>query len=492
MKKCTIYYYTLTDEMRKEEKWEWFSENKIKNIPFEHIQPDKNNNWLDLTDNDWETMIPIANKETKLSRSKNGDTSLFKVFSTGVLSSRDEWLYDFNKTSIIKKIEQQLSHYNEDLQLWLHSKKGKSNLLSIQSNSKLSWSDSIRNGIKKEKKSVFDDEKIIHSLYRPFVIKYLYFDDILCNTLSLQKEYFPNSIITNKSIWITIHQQVEFAVGGTKLVSDHGIGSRISQYFSLYRYDTNGNRIDNITDWGLEQFQAKYEQIPLPPFPKGENQDIGNSALMSENTDFGNPPLEKGVGGFEITKEDIFHYVYAVLHNPEYRKKYEMNLKREFPRIPFYDDFWKWAAWGKALMDLHINFETVEPFGLDVISINESIPLNPPFPKGESERSEQGDLKIKPKLKANKDDGTIELDNQTILSGIPSEAWEYKLGNRSALEWILDQYKEKKPKDPTIAEKFNTYRFIDYKDKVIDLIKRVTTVSVETVKIVEEMRKQRL
>ena len=203
--------------------------------------------------------------------------------------------------------------------------------------------------------------------------------------------------------------------------------------FSLYNYNNCGKKIENITDWGLEQFHTNY----------------------NDKT---------------INKEDIFNYVYAVLHNPEYRKKYEMNLKREFPRIPFYDDFWKWAGWGKKLIDLHINFETVEEYPLKetTTELNKEV--------------------YKPKLKANKDTGTIELDNQTTLSGIPKEVWDYKLGNRSALEWILDQYKEKKPKDPTIAEKFNTYRFIDYKYKVIDLLKRVTTVSVETVKIVEEMK----
>jgi predicted helicase len=92
-------------------------------------------------------------------------------------------------------------------------------------------------------------------------------------------------------------------------------------------------------------------------------------------------------------------------------------------------------------------------------------------------------------LKANKEAGRIALDSQTTLSGVPPEAWEYKLGNRSALEWILDQYKERKPKDPTIREKFDTYRFADYKEKVIDLLMRVTRVSVETQAIAEAMRK---
>jgi predicted helicase len=160
--------------------------------------------------------------------------------------------------------------------------------------------------------------------------------------------------------------------------------------------------------------------------------------------------------------------VYAVLHNPAYRKKYELNLKREFPRIPFYKNFWRWAAWGKSLMNLHINYETATPYHL--------------------ERKEVAAKEVpKAKLKAIKESGIIVLDDNTELHGIPKQAWDYKLGNRSALEWILDQYKEKKPSDPTIAEKFNTYKFADYKEQVIDLLERVCTVSVETMKIVKEM-----
>jgi predicted helicase len=238
-----------------------------------------------------------------------------------------------------------------------------------------------------------------------------------------------------------------------------------TQCLPLYRYQ-NEERIDNITDWGLEQFRQHYGQT--------------NSTI--------------------IRKEDIFHYVYAILHHPAYRTKYELNLKREFPRIPFYDNFWQWAQWGKQLMDLHINYEKAEPFALTVIARGE---------KGDSEKSGSTSLTnpkqsallekqiaspnskarndVKAKLKADKATGIILLDEETELNGIPATAWDYKLGNRSALEWILDQYKEKKPTDPTIAEKFNTYKFADYKDQVIDLLKRVCTVSVETMKIVNEM-----
>lgn len=206
-----------------------------------------------------------------------------------------------------------------------------------------------------------------------------------------------------------------------------------SQCFCFYRYDETGKKIENITEWGLNQFVKQYGK--------------------------------KG-----INKETIFQYVYSVLHNPSYRKKYELNLKREFPRIPFYSDFKKWSEWGKALMDLHIKYESVKPFELEETTIKEI--KNP-----------------KCKLKADKDSGYIYLDEASTLSGIPAEAWDYKLGSRSALEWILDQFKEDKPKDPTILEKFNTFKFADYKEHVINLLKRVCTVSVETMKIIAEMEK---
>ena len=129
-------------------------------------------------------------------------------------------------------------------------------------------------------------------------------------------------------------------------------------------------------------------------------------------------------------------------------------------------------------MKLHIDYETAAPYPIKIL---ETV--------YEATNEAAWDKIAKPKLKADKIKGTIELDGFTILEGIPKLAWEYKLGNRSALEWILDQYKESKPKDPTIAEKFNTYKFADYKQQVIDLLKKVCTVSVETMKVVSEMEK---
>ena len=220
----------------------------------------------------------------------------------------------------------------------------------------------------------------------------------------------------------------------------------------VQRLAPHGGRADNITDWALKQFTAHYKEAAAPGAVR-----TGASKAR------------------KITKEAIFHYCYAVLHDPVYREKYAQNLKREFPRIPFYPDFRAWAAWGEELMDLHIAYEKVAPANL--------------------KRTDKVDEKLKdtgasPKviLKADKEAGRIVLDSETSLSGIPAEAWDYKLGNRCALDWVLDQYKEKKPKDPTIREKFDTYRFADYKEKVIDLLACVTTVSVETVRIVAAMK----
>jgi predicted helicase len=218
-------------------------------------------------------------------------------------------------------------------------------------------------------------------------------------------------------------------------------GNGATQSVPRYRYTSQGERVDNITDWGLKQFRSRYTAA--------------------------NP---------QIRKDDIFNYVYGVLHDPVYREKYALNLKREFPRIPFYSGFCAWADWGARLMALHIGYETIEPWPI--------------------RRVDESDIKaraaeVAPKaiLKSNRDTGTIRIDSETTLSGIPPQAFDYRLGNRSGLDWILDQYKERSPKDPTVREKFNTYRFSDYKEKVIDLIARVTRVSVETVAIVAAMQK---
>lgn len=290
-------------------------------------------------------------------------------------------------------------------------------------------------------------------LYRPYFKKLIYFSHLFIDEKGNSKELFLQD---NKTILCCYGERLDFCALVTNHIPSLNFFSlEVAQAVSLYRYDENNERRDNITDWALNQFQTNYNDIK------------------------------------SITKQDIFHYTYAVLHSPQYRRKYEQNLKREFPRLPFYEDFTQWRDWGRELMDLHINYETHEPFPLERkdldVSAKGKIANNTMFDEIINKRIDEFVSKPRTKLRARKDEGVIEIDSITHLEGVPALAWEYKLGNRSALEWILDQYKEKKPSDATIAERFNTYKFEDYKEQVIDLLKRVANVSVKTMQIVNQM-----
>ena len=444
-KKAEIYYFTLTDELPREDKLAWFKNTRFANIEFDKINPDDKGNWLNLTDNDFDSLMPVCDKEVKAGKSQK---SIFKTFNSGILTGRDEWVFDTNIFNLKIKVEFFIEKYT--------------NVLRNNSDFDLSikWSETIKNLLHSKKEITFHEEKIIFHLYRPFIKLYYYSDVLLSDRLtSAHYEIFGKTLNNqNKIITFVFGSRLDFCVIATELSSNYGVYSLDpAQCLPLYVYDKDGNPHDNITDWALSQFQARYSESKL-------------MSLDSNGSPIALAIGEKTAKAVLLQKQDIFYYVYAVLHNPAYREKYEQNLKREFPRIPFYDDFEQWAAWGKQLMDLHLNYETVEKYPLKRLN-------TPPV------------AKPKTKLKADKINSVIQLDDNTSLSGITLQAWGYKLGNRSALEWVLDQYKEKKPKDPTIAEKFNTYRFADYKEQVIDLLMRVCTVSVETMKIIEAMKK---
>jgi predicted helicase len=394
----------------------------------------------------------------------------------------------------------------------LGQKKFKTEMLSNQ----IKWSRSVKRDLAKGKVYKFSESYIVRANYRPFIKKFMYRENHLNEMPNLTERIFADGSVRNHSITIMGDSTGKpYFVIGIDTIPDLNFVSPASggsQTFPIHELRKDGARIDNITDWALEQFRAHYagpnsaSGAPSPgaarhPLPQGERGFLPASPPSpsppceadfplrnSENVEVGYNRLRSGEGGSpkakrmrgaaktaEIAKDDIFHYVYAVLHDPVYREKYALNLKREFPRIPFYADFRRWAAWGEKLMQLHIGYENVSPWPLNRTDVKD-------------EKAAKAGVAPKTILKADRDNGIIVLDNETQLAGVPKAAWDYRLGNRSALDWILDQYKEKTPKDPTIREKFNTYRFADYKEQVVDLLARVTRVSVETVAIVEEMR----
>ncbi|GFE68286.1 type ISP restriction/modification enzyme [Chroococcus sp. FPU101] len=417
---CQIFYSRRPEFEIAIDKRDFLSKTKFKDISFIHIIPDKKHNWINQSNNNFDDLIPLVDKEVKASKSEE---AVFKLFSSGIKTQCDEWVYDLSKDKLEQKIKYLINVYQNTLAN-----------VNYEFKDKIKWDAELTSYLKRKIQKEYSDNSLLTGYYRPYFKQFLYFDKHF-NGRTYQWFNIYSNNQSNPIIAFNTGGN-KFAVVATDTIIDLGsllVGGGSTQCISFYRYDENGNRIDNITDWGLKQFQTHYQDTT-------------------------------------ITKEDIFNYTYSVLHNPEYRDKYELNLKRDFPRLPFYDDFFQWVNWGKQLMELHINYETVEPYSLKRIDIA----LDKP----------------KPKLKADKPNRKIILDDVTTLENVPSLAWKYQLGNRSALEWILDQYKEKKPKDPTIAEKFNTYRFADYKEQVIDLLCRVCTVSVETMEIIQELKQK--
>lgn len=434
-KRLPRVHYVCRPEMEtSEEKLSFLIHNKIGDLDFDIIRPDTKNNWLNQTNNDFYIHIPLASKETKAAKKVGDVKAIFHQFSLGVVTARDEWVYGLNSKEVARKVNFLIKEYNSErlrLKGELRRREGLENRL----NYKIKWTRAVKNDLSKSVVYRYQKEYMVQSNYRPFVKKSLYFSKQLNEMQYLLRNIFG---VNQGSSCITIS-----GIPAAKPFQTLAIDSvpcydmlEKTQTLPLYRYE-KGQRIDNITDWALEQFSAHYKTKT-------------------------------------ITKEAIFHYCYAVLHCPVYREKYVQNLKQEFPRIPFYTDFVQWEKWGADLMRLHIDYENVEPFALQRVDIPDK-------------KARLAGLNPKVLLRPDSTTGMIALDSETTLQGIPPEAWAYQLGNRSALDWILDQYKEKTPKDPTIREHFNTYRFADNKEQVIDLLQRVTTVSVRTVEICEAM-----
>ncbi|MGJ8617991.1 MAG: type ISP restriction/modification enzyme [Sulfitobacter sp.] len=423
---CKIHYVRRPELETAEDKLSWLSAISASDAKYEVITPDDKANWINQTENDWDDLLPVADKKTKAAKVKSQERSVFKEFSTGMMTGRDEWVYDFTDKGVVKKG----IHFAANLKAALKLSEYETAQIKLSRNLKRRAKNT-----KHERIAGFET-----ALFRPYSKRAFLMSRLLVDEWGLFRNYFeqPNVAIG----FLSVHSNNQVSALATDKPFDYGLlknGNGGTQSLYRHRYTQDGDQIDNITDWALNKFTTHY----------------------------GKPA--------KITKDDIFAYVYGVLHDPLYRETYAINLKREFPRIPFYPDFAQWRDWGQRLLDLHIGYETVKPLKLKRTDVDDV-------------KATKAGLSPKPSLKADKDAGTITLDSETTLSGIPPECWDYKLGNRSGLEWVLDQYKEKTPRDPTIREKFNTYRFADYKEDVVKLLGRVARVSVETMEITDAMR----
>ena len=424
----TIHYFAFSDEQIAQQKLSALQILNVADISFERIVPDAKSHWLNQSDSDLDEFLLLADKQTKLAKTSDEERATFGLYSLGISTNRDEWVYDFDVRNLREKVLFFADTYNE----LLHDNAEATDV-------SIKWSSTLSERFYRGKGIVYTDANRILSMHRPFVIKHYFADPVMNDRLTKNHYEMFGVGLTESNVVICLNGPGSnfFSVLATDRIVEKkctGTGNSATFCLPLYRYTDDGERVCNITEWGLRQFREHYDGR-----------------------------------GIEITAERVFAYTYALLHDPVYREKYAVDLLREFPRLPLYDDFELWADMGQELLDLHIGFERVEPYPL--------------------ERRDADRKAGKARLRADKERGVIALDERTTLSGVPPEAWEYRLGSRSALEWVLDQYKEKKPRDPTIRERFNTYRFADHKEKVIDLLRRVCTVSVRTTEIVERMER---
>ena len=419
---CSIHYARREDAELAIDKLAFLDDAELPAISFEGIVSDVKNYWLNQSDTDFDSLIPLANRQTKHAQTANHDQAIFRLHTLGVSTNRDSWVYDFDLQSLRNKGRFFADTYNG----FIDRKEGSDDTV-------IKWSRDLRNEFRRGRRINYTDEDYVQSLYRPFTTKW-HFTNFVANDVLTKNHYeiFGEDLRQENQVicFLGSGARRPFAALATNKLPSLALFIDGTQCLPLYRFVEGAERTTNLTEWGLHRFRVHY-------------------------------------GDESISAEDIFAYIYAVLHDSDYRGKYAVDLLREFPRIPLYSDFRAWAGIGQTLLDLHIGFESVEPYALS--------------------RDDTNSAPGKPSLKADKDSGIIAVDKRTRLTGVPTIAWEYRLGNRSALEWVLDQYKERKPKDPTIAERFNTYRFADYKDRVIDLLGRVCTVSVRTMELIDSM-----
>ncbi len=436
---CRFHYGRREDAELATDKLAYLRIAELDDIDFTDITPDAKNNWLDQRNPYFGKLVLLVNRQTKRAKTTDDEQSMFGMHSLGVSTNRDEWVYDVTVANLRAKARFFADTYND-----LLDKRDTSHAPIIK------WSRDLRNEFQRGRRISYTEASRIVSLYRPFITKH-HFADFTMNDVLTRNHYEilggdlsqPNKILCFSGI---ASNKPFSALATDRLFSLDMLEK--TQCLPLYRYTEDGERVCNITDWAIQHINDHYRK------------DWGKD-------------YRKIAGEDGITAEDIFAYTYAVLHDPVYRYDYRVDLLREFPRLPLYHDFDVWAKMGRELLDLHVNFESAEPYPL------ERHDRTPP-------KSRRG-ARPRPVLRADKERGIITLDSQTTLSGVPADAWRYMLGSRSALEWVLDQYKEKKPRDPTIREKFNTYRFADHKERVIDLLKRVCTVSVKTMDVVDGM-----
>ncbi|MGT3005628.1 DEAD/DEAH box helicase [Pasteurella multocida] len=472
-----IYFHDIGDYLTREQKLKNISELKsINNITIQNgwtkIIPNKCNDWINQRDPNFEKYILIGTKD------KNTNEKLiFKNYSNGIVTSRDTWTYNFSRTELENNIKSMTGFYNLQLEEFMTKKEDVliiDDFINLDAK-KISWSRGLKNNLKLGKIARFNKEQFRIALYRPYTKQNLYFDKIF-NEMQLQiPKFFPINQITNKIISITgLGTQKAFSVLMTDVIPDIQLQAN-GQCFPLYLYEKNEQTVsstdlftentenqntcdgyqrrDAITDEALQHFVEFY----------GENENI--------------------------SKEDIFYYIYGLLHSEEYREKYAYNLSKQLPRIPRVKsavDFWRFSKAGRNLAELHLHYEKVPMYENCLFKGNLRV-SNDQIIGGVGE-----DFYVEKMKFANKEDKTKVVYNKKFsIENIPLEAFDYIVNGKPALEWVMERQSVKTDKDSGIVNDANDWAIETMNNPryPMELFLRVITVSIETMKIVNNLPK---
>ena len=429
-----IFYARVDELWRKEEKYRYLdAKEQYHRIEWKPITPDNRYTWFtEGLHAEFETFMPMGLREVKAGK---GSDAIFKTYSLGVVTSRDAWAYNFSRNALRENMKRMIGFYNEQVSTWERRENRDVTVDDFvdYDDRKIKWSSSLKEKIKGGQIATFSETKIRQSLYRPFTRSNLYLDRVMIDRVCLFPSIFPvpETETENQVICVSgLGSNKPFHTLMAKMIPCLDILEK-TQCFPFYTYDEDGtHRRENITDWALDRFRSHY----------------------CDDT---------------IDKRAIFHYTYGLLHHPEYRERYEVNLRRALPRLPYTPDFRAFARAGQRLAEIHAGYEDQPEYQLESIE-NPELPL---------------DWRVN-KMRLSKDKTGIRYNDFLTLGGIPPEALDYRLGNRSALEWVIDQYRVT---TDTRTGIINDPNRPDDPQYIVKLVKKVITVSVETVRFVSAL-----
>jgi predicted helicase len=465
-----IYFHDIGDYLTREQKLEKISELvSIKGIKENNgwtvITPDKHNDWLNQRDDSFNEHISLGDKKDK------EGVSLFENYTQGILSSRDAWSFNFSKSNLTLNMNKTINFYNSQVEKFsqLQNKKIDIDLFVDSDRASISWSSSLKDKLQRNQKVVFEHEVCVISAYRPFTKQFVYYDKSFIHRLGRMKLVFPTGFEDNLLINITgSGTPKDFSALITNVITENQLQAN-GQSFPFYLYEEVHKQEAN------DLFS---NEDKVPEFRR--RQAITNEGLAH---------LQKAYPSEKISKEDIFYYVYGLLHSTDYKTRYADNLSKELPRIPCLkkaEDFWTFSKAGRALADLHINYETVAPFPVDYEEGKLAIQML------NDEDYRVKEMKFAKGKNGEKYDKTKVIYNSKItMTGIPLEAYEYVVNGKPALEWVMERQAVTTHKDSGIVNDANDWAIetMGNAKYPLELFQRVITVSLETMKIVNALPK---